>query len=66
VIGAFYYLRMVKLMYFDAPEDSNPIAAGPDVRALISVNALALVAVMPWIGALVDLCTRAIQSLSAA
>jgi len=66
VIGAYYYLRVVKLMYFDAPADTNPIAAGPDVRALISINALALVAVMPWIGALMDLCARAIKSLGVA
>ena len=29
VVGAFYYLRIVKLMYFDAPEDTAPIAPRP-------------------------------------
>src|SRR5690606_41282020 len=32
VIGAFYYLRVVKLMYFDEPEDTNPLQAGFDMR----------------------------------
>jgi len=63
VIGAFYYLRVVKLMYFDKPTDSSAIEAGTDVRVLFSVNALALLVVMPWVGVLMDLCTRAIHSL---
>jgi len=63
VIGAFYYLRVVKLMYFEEPADEVPLAAGPDMRMLLSVNALALVAILPWVGALIDLCTRAIRAL---
>ncbi len=64
VIGAFYYLRVVKLMYFDAPTDTAPLAAGPDMRVLLSVNALALVLVLPWVGTLMELCTRAIRALA--
>jgi NADH-quinone oxidoreductase subunit N len=63
VIGAFYYLRVVKLMYFDKPADSVAFQAGPDMRVLLSVNALALLFITPWIGTLVDLCTRAIRAL---
>jgi NADH-quinone oxidoreductase subunit N len=63
VIGAFYYLRVVKLMYFDAPTDSAPLEAGFDVRVLLSINALALLAIMPWIGAFMELCARAIRAL---
>jgi len=63
VIGAFYYLRVVKLMYFDKPADSAPFQAGADMRALLSVNALALLLITPWIGTLMDLCTRAIRAL---
>jgi len=33
LIGAFYYLRVVKLMYFDAPTDSAPIDPRADIRA---------------------------------
>jgi NADH-quinone oxidoreductase subunit N len=40
LIGAFYYLRIVKLMYFDAPADKTPIQASFDMRLLLSVNGL--------------------------
>jgi NADH-quinone oxidoreductase subunit N len=42
IIGAFYYLRIVKLMYFDDPVDRAPIHARGDTRVLLSVNGLAL------------------------
>lgn len=42
LIGAFYYLRIVKLMYFDEPVETAPIAARRDTRLLLSVNGLAL------------------------
>jgi NADH-quinone oxidoreductase subunit N len=42
VIGAFYYLRVVKLMYFDDPVDRARIEAPGDARALLSVNGIAL------------------------
>ena len=35
-IGAFYYLRIVKLMYFDEPTDTAPIASHADMRVLVS------------------------------
>jgi NADH-quinone oxidoreductase subunit N len=63
VIGAFYYLRVVKLMYFDKPVDSAAFQAGPDMRVLLSINALALLLLTPWIGSLIDLCSRAIHGL---
>ena len=64
VIGAYYYLRVVKLMYFDKAADSAPLQVGADMRTLLSVNALALVLITPWIGTLMDLCTRAIRALA--
>jgi NADH-quinone oxidoreductase subunit N len=42
LIGAFYYLRVVKVMYFDAPADESPLTAGMDMRILISINGLAV------------------------
>ena len=42
LIGAFYYLRIVKLMYFDDAVDKRPIEARGDTRLLLSVNGLAL------------------------
>ncbi len=42
LIGAFYYLRVIKLMYMDEPEDTSPIGGDLDVRVLLSVNGLAV------------------------
>jgi NADH-quinone oxidoreductase subunit N len=44
LVGAFYYLRIVKLMYFDEPKDASALAAGSTpFRVLLSANGLALV-----------------------
>jgi NADH-quinone oxidoreductase subunit N len=64
VIGAYYYLRVVKLMYFDEPEETAPIVAAKDTRFLLGFNALLLVGIMPWIGVIIDWCTAAVRSLS--
>jgi NADH-quinone oxidoreductase subunit N len=64
VIGAYYYLRVIKLMYFDQPETTEPIVAGADMRAVLSINALALLLVLPWVGTLIDLCRQAIQAVA--
>ena len=60
VIGAFYYLRIVKLMYFDDPVDSSPIVARGDTRWLMSANGLALLlfGVLPQL--LMGLCAVAL------
>ncbi len=42
VIGAFYYLRIIKLMYFDKPESEAEINPGTDLRMVFSINALAV------------------------
>src|SRR5438876_1514652 len=42
LVGAFYYLRVVKLMYFDDPVDRSPLETRGDTRALLSVNGLLL------------------------
>jgi len=65
LIGAFYYLRVVKVMYFDAPTQTAAIEAGIDVRSLLSVNG-ALVLVLGIVpGGLMTLCAQAIASLMA-
>ena len=61
LIGAFYYLRVVKLMYFDAPVDSAPITPQAGVRVLVSANGLAVLALGLAPGALLAICERAIQ-----
>jgi NADH-quinone oxidoreductase subunit N len=57
LVGAFYYLRIVKLMYFDAPVDSAPIVASPDVRFLLSLNGVAVALFGLFPDALMSLCT---------
>jgi NADH-quinone oxidoreductase subunit N len=42
LIGAFYYLRIVKVMYFDEPINEAPIEAPTDMRVLLSINGLAI------------------------
>ena len=65
LIGAFYYLRLVKVMYFDAPTQTAGISAGMDVRSVLSVNG-ALVLVLGIVpGGLMTLCAQAIASLLA-
>lgn len=61
LVGAFYYIRIVKVMYFDEPADTAPIAAATDVRALLSLNgaAILLFGILP--GGLMALCTQAIM-----
>ena len=60
LLGAYYYLRVVKVMYFDEPVDAHPIEAGFDVRAVLSANGVAvlLLGILP--GGLMALCVRAI------
>ncbi|OGA50480.1 MAG: NADH-quinone oxidoreductase subunit N [Betaproteobacteria bacterium RIFCSPLOWO2_12_FULL_62_58] len=61
LIGAFYYLRLVKLMYFDAPLDTAPIEPRADVGVLMTLNGLAMLlfGIMP--GPLMALCLYSIQ-----
>jgi NADH-quinone oxidoreductase subunit N len=61
VIGAYYYLRVVKVMYFDEPTDTAPIAAPVEMRALLAVNAFATVVLGLFPGALLTVCVNAIQ-----
>ena len=60
VVGAFYYLRVVKLMYFDDPVDDSPIVAPADARALLSANGLALLVLGIVPQTLMGLCTLAV------
>jgi len=65
LIGAFYYLRVVKTMYFDDADDSSPIALRPEMHLTLSVNALALLALGVLPEHLLALCVDVVkQSLS--
>ncbi len=56
IIGAFYYIRLVKLMYFDAPESDAPLAVNTDLRIVVSVNSLAVLGLGLFPGGLLALC----------
>jgi NADH-quinone oxidoreductase subunit N len=60
LVGAFYYLRLVKVMYFDEPRETAPILAGKDVRVLLSLNgaAVLLFGILP--GWLMMVCANAV------
>jgi NADH-quinone oxidoreductase subunit N len=42
IIGAFYYLRVIKVMYFDEPTDPYPVGGSLDVRIILSLNGIAV------------------------
>jgi NADH-quinone oxidoreductase subunit N len=63
LIGAFYYLRVVKLMYFDEPRDAGPIETATDARWLLSANGLAVLVLGIMPGGLMALCLAAVQNL---
>ncbi len=58
VVGAFYYLRVIKLMYFDDPLDTTPIGGSTLMRAVLSVNSLAVLALGVAPAVLLELCQR--------
>lgn len=58
LVGAFYYLRIVKLMYFDQPADSEPILGGWFVRLVLSANVFLVAGLGVFPGALMRLCVN--------
>jgi NADH-quinone oxidoreductase subunit N len=63
LVGAFYYLRLIKVMYFDEPTSNAVISAPLDVRAVLSLNG-ALVLVLGLLpGGLMALCARAVVQM---
>jgi NADH-quinone oxidoreductase subunit N len=62
LIGAYYYLRLVKLMYFDEPTDTAPIAPRAAVRVVLSANGLAMLIFGILPEPLMALCQFSIQA----
>jgi NADH-quinone oxidoreductase subunit N len=60
VIGAYYYLRVVKLMYFDEPTDRAPLQASGSMRFVLSLNGLAVLVLGLFPGLLLALCAQVI------
>jgi NADH-quinone oxidoreductase subunit N len=59
IIGAFYYLRIVKLMYFDKPVDTTALAVNGDTQVVLSVNGLAMLVLGMFPASLMSLCQAA-------
>ena len=65
LIGAFYYLRVIKVMYFDDAAIDAPIQAPLDMRAVLSLNGALLLVLGILPGALMALCAKAIVQMLA-
>ena len=61
VVGAYFYLRIVKLMYFDEPTDTSTIGGSMLMRVILSVNALLVFVLGISPGGLLQICARALQ-----
>lgn len=63
IIGAYYYLRVVKLMYFDEPDaEVDAIHATEDVRLIFSVNGITILLLGLLPGTLMSVCVSAMMS----
>ena len=60
LVGAYYYLRIVKVMYFDEPVDTAKIVSSADVRVALSLNGVAILALGILPGPLMAACSLAI------
>jgi NADH-quinone oxidoreductase subunit N len=60
LIGAFYYLRVIKVMYFDAPAGQAPVQRGLGVSALLALNGVGVLLLGPLSGGLLAACRDAI------
>jgi NADH-quinone oxidoreductase subunit N len=60
IIGAFYYIRVVKLIYFDQPVDESPLTIGVDTQVVLSLNGLAMLVLGLFPAGLFSLCKSAI------
>jgi NADH-quinone oxidoreductase subunit N len=62
LVGAFYYLRVVKVMFFDEPIQQNPLAPAWDMRLLLSINGLAVLVFGLLPSGLMELCAKVLLS----
>ena len=61
LIGGFYYLRIVKLMYFDNPVDHEPISGSFDAKLILGANGIAMLFLGILPQSLMTLCEASIQ-----
>ncbi|MEO8855840.1 MAG: NADH-quinone oxidoreductase subunit NuoN [Burkholderiaceae bacterium] len=65
LVGAFFYVRVVKVMYFDPPIHDAPIKAPLDFRLVLTANGLLVLLLGIFPGPLMTLCARAVASMMA-
>jgi NADH-quinone oxidoreductase subunit N len=63
LIGAFYYLRLVKVMYFDAPITASNVVAPMDVRVVLCINGAMVLGLGLLPGGLMALCAQSIRQM---
>lgn len=63
LVAAFYYIRVVKVMYFDAPITATTVAAPLDVRVVLTVNGALVLGLGILPGGLMTLCADAIVKM---
>lgn len=63
LVAAFYYIRVIKVMYFDAPITATTVAAPIDVRVVLTINGALILVLGILPGGLMTLCAKAITSI---
>jgi NADH-quinone oxidoreductase subunit N len=63
VMGAFYYLRVIKYMYFDEPENERAITAPVDFGAALTLNGLMIIGLGIFSSALISICMTSFGAL---
>ena len=61
LVGAYYYIRVIKVMYFDEPLDSAPLVIGNDAQATMAINGMLILLLGIVPGPLVSLCAASIR-----
>jgi NADH-quinone oxidoreductase subunit N len=62
LVAAFYYLRVIKVMYFDEPIDTGPLVASQEMRLALSLNGIAVIVLSFAPQLLLSLCSSAMLS----
>ena len=63
LIGAFYYLRLIKVMYFDAPITASTVVASNDVRVVLCINGALVIGLGLMPGSLMAVCAQSILQM---
>lgn len=65
LVGAFYYLRLVKVMYFDPPTNTLPVEAPTDVRVVLCINGALVLLLGMAPGGLMAVCVQSVRQMLA-